>query len=55
MFKKPRQEIFVGYDDRFKVGDYVKVEADRGGDLGKLLPYGRLQSLTTGSNQGATE
>ena len=24
MFKKPRQEIFVGYDDRFKIGDYVK-------------------------------
>ena len=37
MFKKPRQEIFVGYDDRFKVGDYVKVEADRGEDLGKLV------------------
>ena len=37
MFKKPRQEIFVGYDDRFKIGDYVKVEADRGEDLGKLV------------------
>ena len=37
MFKKPRQEIFVGYDDRFKIGEYVKVEADRGEDLGKLV------------------
>ena len=35
-FKHPRQEIFVGYDDRFKVGDHVKVEADRGEDLGRL-------------------
>ena len=37
MFKKPRQEIFVGYDDRFSIGDYCKVEADRGEDLGKLV------------------
>jgi cell fate regulator YaaT (PSP1 superfamily) len=37
MFKKPRQEIFVGYDDSFNIGDFVKVEADRGEDLGQLV------------------
>jgi len=36
-FRAPRRDIFVGYDDSFRIGDLVKVEADRGEDLGKLI------------------
>ena len=36
-FRAPRRDIFVGYDDHFKIGDLVKVEADRGEDLGTLI------------------
>merc|ERR1711991_991955 len=36
-FKEPRTEIFVGYDNIYEIGDMVKVEADRGEDLGKLV------------------
>jgi cell fate regulator YaaT (PSP1 superfamily) len=36
-FRAPRRDIFVGYDDHFKLGDLVKVEADRGEDLGTLI------------------
>jgi hypothetical protein len=36
-FRAPRRDIFVGYDEHFKIGDLVKVEADRGEDLGTLI------------------